>query len=105
MANIKLQIGDSANNGQNGRITIVDEDRLCYLVKSVYNGAVGIRTISKALVYEFVDYYTQHPNATANEARNALSGNSEIDKFEYGYAATLRIMALMILGLVDIIRH
>ena len=42
----KLRIGDVSDNGQ---ITIIDEDRLCYLVKSESRGSVGLRTISKAL--------------------------------------------------------
>lgn len=33
-------------------VEILDQDRLCYQVKSVSNGAVGIRTISKALLKE-----------------------------------------------------
>ena len=42
-----LRIGDMSDNGQ---VTIVDEDRLCYLVKSVSKGATGLRTISKPLL-------------------------------------------------------
>ena len=49
----KLRIGDMSDNGQ---ITIVDEDRLCYIVKSDSRGSVGLRTISKALLLEFVEY-------------------------------------------------
>ena len=36
----KLQIGEMSDNGQ---ITIVDEDRLCYIVKSESRGASGVR--------------------------------------------------------------
>ena len=93
--NTILNIGDSSDNGQ---ITIIDEDRLCYLVKSESRGSFGIRTISKKLLEEYVAYFGKHPNATANDARDALSGASNIDKFEYGYSATLRIMAQMVLG-------
>lgn len=94
-ANNKLRIGDVSENGQ---ITIIDEDRLCYLVKSVSKGAVGLRTISKALLDEFVVYMRQHPEVPANEVRFKISGQSDIDKYEYGYGATLSAMANMVLG-------
>lgn len=94
MSDLKLRIGDVSDNGQ---VTIVDEDRLCYQVKSESKGAVGIRTISKALLKEFVQYLEQHPDTNANQARDALSGTSEIDKFEYGYASTLAVLAKMVL--------
>ena len=96
--NTILNIGDSSDNGQ---ITIIDEDRLCYLVKSTSRGAYGIRTISKKLLEEYVEYFGKHPDATANDARDALSGLSDIDKFEYGYSSTLRVMALMALGQIE----
>lgn len=92
---MKLRIGDVSDNGQ---ITIVDEDRLCYVVKSVSKGAVGLRTISKALLAEFVEYIAQHPNVPGNEVRYKISGQSDIDKYEYGYGATLVVMAKMVLG-------
>ena len=94
----KLNIGDTSDNGQ---ITIIDEDRICYLVKSTSRGAFGIRTISKKLLEEYVEYFSKHPDATANDARDALSGNSDIDKFEYGYSSTLRVMAQMVLGQIS----
>ena len=97
----KLHKGDISNNGQ---VTIVDEDRLCYLVKSVSKGAVGYRTISKALVQEFVSYIEQHPDVPTNEVRFKISGQSEIDKYEYGYGATIGVMAKMILGQEGIVR-
>lgn len=78
-ANNKLRIGDVSDNGQ---ITIIDEDRLCYLVKSVSKGAVGLRTISKALLDEFVVYMRQYPEVPANEVRFKISGQSDIDKFD-----------------------
>ena len=93
--NIKLNIGDVSENGQ---VTIIDEDRLCYLVKSVSKGAIGYRTISKALLKEFVSYIAQHPEVPTNEVRFKISGQSEIDKYEYGYGATIGIMAKMVLG-------
>lgn len=95
---IKLNIGDTSDNGQ---ITIIDEDRICYLVKSTSRGAFGIRTISKKLLEEYVAYFGKHPDATANDARDALSGNSDIDKFEYGYTSTLKVMAQMVLGQIN----
>ena len=95
MGNIyKLNKGDMFDNGQSN-IQIVDEDRLCYLVKSTSRNAFGIRTISKSLFKEWVDYFEKHPEASAHEAREYLSGKSNIDKHEYGYEATLRLMALM----------
>lgn len=42
-----LRIGDVSDNGQ---VTIIDEDRLCYLVRSKSRGATGLRTISKTLL-------------------------------------------------------
>ena len=98
---IKLQIGDMSENGQ---ITIVDEDRLCYIVKSVNHGAAGLRTISKALLTEFVVYFEANPEASSSDARSNLCGLTDIDKFEYGYNATLTAMAKMILGKNEIIR-
>lgn len=83
---LNLKIGDKSDNGQ---VTIVDEDRLCYIVKSNSKGAIGLRTISKALLEEFVEFAKMHPDANANDAREKLTGKSEIDKFEYGYASTL----------------
>lgn len=94
MKNYTLKIGDKSENGQ---ITIIDEDRLCYLVKSNSKGAIGLRTISKSLLKEFYNLLILQPDITANEARNELSGKSEIDKFEYGYASTLMQMAQMML--------
>ena len=61
MEKAKLRIGDYSDNGQ---ITIVDEDKLCYLVRSTSRGASGLRTISKALLKEFVDYVEAHPDAS-----------------------------------------
>ena len=94
-----LRIGAVSDNGQ---VMIVDEDRLCYLVKSDNKGAVGMRTISKALLDEYIRFFSEKPSATATDAREALCGNSEIDKFEYGYTSTLTVMAKMVLGHDDI---
>lgn len=90
----KLNIGDISIDG---KVEIVDEDRLCYLVRNISKGAAGLRTISKQLLDEFVAFYAANPDATANDARNTLSGQTEIDKYEYGYASTLMIMAKMVL--------
>ena len=92
--NNRLQIGDVSNNGQ---VEIVDEDRLCYLVRSTSKGATGLRTISKSLLEEYVNYWSEHSDATSESARQALSGTSEIDKYEYGYTSTLSVMAQMVL--------
>lgn len=89
-----LNIGDTSPNGQ---ITILDEDRLCYLVLSTSRGAEGKRTISKQLLDEFVQYRKTHPDCSANEARDALKGKTDIDKFEYGYNYTLLPMADMVI--------
>lgn len=83
---------------KNGQIEIIDEDRLCYIVRNSSKGATGLRTISKVLLGEFVEYFRSHKNATPQSAREDLSGCSEIDKFEYGYNSTLATMAKMILG-------
>ena len=63
-----LRIGDVSDNGQ---VTIVDEDRLCYLVKSESRGSVGLRTISKSLLDEYVHYFAEHPDSNVNAARDA----------------------------------
>ena len=61
-----------------------------------------MRTISKALLDEYIRFFSEKPSATATDAREALCGNSEIDKFEYGYTSTLTVMAKMVLGHDDI---
>lgn len=93
-----LKIGDISFDG---RIEIIDEDRLCYQVRNISKNAVGIRTISKKLLDEFVAFFATNKNATAEEARNILTGQSNIDKFEYGYASTLTVMAKMLLRKQD----
>ena len=90
-----LQTGMKSLNGQ---IEIVDVDRICLSVKNFSKGAIGIRTISKSLLAEYVSYFKQHQYATASDAREALSGKTEIDKFEYGYTSTLMTLAKMVLG-------
>lgn len=88
----KLYVGQVSPNGQ---VTIVDEDRLCYLVKNTSRGADGIWTINKILLDEFIDELKKNPSLSAEQARNNLSGKSDIDKFEYGYNSTLLTMAKM----------
>ena len=97
----ELQTGDSTEDGS---LVILDEDRLCYSVKSVSNGGVGVRTISKALLAEWVEAYKLSPDAASQTVRERLVGKSEIDRFEYGYAGTLAKMAKMILGQIAIVR-
>lgn len=92
MEDVALKTGQISENGQ---IEIIDQDRLCFKVASRSKGAYGVRTISKDLLNEFLKLYIEKPNITANEARELLSGQSEIDKFEYGYASTLWQMAKM----------
>ena len=91
----RLQVGDVSDNRQ---VTIVDEDRLCYLVRSESRGAVGLRTISKAILNEYVAYFNENPDATPTDARDFLCGKSDIDRFEYGYTSTLTTMAKMVIA-------
>ncbi len=93
-ASDSLNIGDKSSDL---RVEIVDKDRLCYLVKTESRGSYGVRTIAKQLLEEFVEFFRENPNSTANEARDRLSGNSDLDRFEYGYAATLTKLAKMVL--------
>lgn len=88
-----LKIGELSKSGQ---VEILDQDRLCYKVISRSKGAYGIRTISKDLLEEFYELYIDKPDITADEARSLLSGQSAIDKFEYGYASTIWQMAKML---------
>lgn len=93
--NYMLSNGETSSNGQ---VRIIDQDRLCYLVRNSSKGAIGNRTISKALFREFVDYVRQHPDATSQQARENLCGLTDVDKFEYGYCSTLLTMAQMVLS-------
>ena len=90
----KLMVGDQSTDG---RIIIADKDRLCYLVKSGSKGSFSIRTISKQLLGEFINYYKKNPDKKAEDARVELKELSDIDKYEYGYNATLTAMAKMVL--------
>lgn len=92
-----LQIGDQSIDDK-GQVKIMDEDRLCFLVKSESRGTYGLRTISKQLLREYVAYFNLHPNNNANQAREDLCGKTDLDKFEYGYSATLMRMAKMVIN-------
>ena len=95
-----LKIGDKLADDS---IIVRDEDRLCYQVFSTAKGATGLRTINKTLLEEWVIAVRQHPNYSSSELRDLLSGKTEIDKFEYGYAATLKKMADMVNGNVEVV--
>ena len=90
-----LQPGFKSTNGQ---IEILDSDSLCYIVKNNSKGATGVRTISRSLLNEYVDYFEKYPSNTAAQAREDLAGRTNIDKFEYGYTSTLTTMAKMVTG-------
>ena len=71
----------------NNQLTIIDEDRLCYRVKSESKGAFGIRTISKSILQEFIDYLRKNPQISGTVNKDELSGKTKNDKYEYGYTA------------------
>lgn len=91
----KLDVGDRSSDL---KLEIVDKDRLCFLVKTESRGSYGVRTISKQLLQEFVGYFRKYPEKSANDARNQLTGTTDLDKFEYGYAATLTKLAKMVIN-------
>ena len=95
-----LHIGDRT---EDNTLIIHDEDRLCYQVRWLARGTYSIRTISKALLNEWVRAYAATPNTKAQYVRERIVGQSDIDRFEYGYAATLAVMAKMILGVVPVV--
>lgn len=95
----KLQIGDVSCDRS---LIVHDEDRLCYQVKWLTRGRYSIRTISKDLLNEWVEAYVQTPSAKSQDVRLKIVGQSDVDKFEYGYAATLAMMAKMQLELVPV---
>ena len=79
---IKIEKGDVSANGQ---VTIVDEDRLCYLVKSFSKGATGLRTISKAL-FEIEKCYKRgitDRNVLFDTAISVLDKNLELEYIEF----------------------
>ena len=97
-----LKVGDKTEDDS---LVVLDEDRLCYSVRSISNGGSGVRTISKALLEEWVEAYRQMPDAPAQTIREKLVGQSDIDRFEYGYAGTLAKMAKMVLGQISVIHQ
>ena len=62
----QLKVGDRTTDDS---LVVLDEDRLCYRVKSISNGAEGIRTISKDLLAEWIEAYKQTPNSRSNDVR------------------------------------
>lgn len=82
----------------NGQVEILDSDSLCYLVKNYSKGAIDVRTISKSLLNEYINYFEKHPDNNADQARKDLAGQTSVDRFEYGYSSTLTTMAKMVLG-------
>ena len=91
-----IHIGDQSIDDK-GQIKIMDEDRLCFIVRAESRGAYGLRTISKQLLREYVEYFKLYPNNNANQAREDLCGKTDLDKYEYGYSATLMRMAKMVI--------
>ena len=94
-----LQIGDRTRDDS---LIIHDEDRLCYQVRWFARGNYSIRTISKELLNEWVRAYAETPDERAQDVRERIVGQSDIDRFEYGYAATLAVMAKMVLGRITV---
>ena len=92
-----IHIGDQSIDDK-GQVKIMDEDRLCFLVRTESRGSYGLRTISKQLLREYIVYFKLHPNNNANQAREDLCGKTDLDKFEYGYSATLMRMAKMVIN-------
>ena len=71
-----LQIGDQSIDDK-GQVKIMDEDRLCFLVKSESRGTYGLRTISKQLLREYtfaIQYQThsQSPSCKVSSSTNLL---------------------------------
>lgn len=96
----QLKVGDRTTDDS---LVVLDEDRLCYRVKSISNGAEGIRTISKDLLAEWIEAYKQTPNSRSNDVRRRLVGKSDVDRYEYGYSGTLAKMANMVLGQIPMV--
>ena len=94
----KLNIGDKSSDSQ---IEIIDKDRLCYLVRNECRGSYGIRTISKRLLQEYIEYFRNNPEKSATDARDTLCGKTDLDRFEYGYTSTLTKMSKMVLFYED----
>lgn len=87
-----LSIGEYSEDGS---VRIVDEDKLCYRIESSNRGAFGVRTISKDLLLEWIEAIEKDSSKTATDFRELLSGKTNNDKFEYGYASTFYTLAKM----------
>lgn len=87
---IYLRRGDKS---EDGKLEVIDEDRLCFIIRNVSGRSIGDRTISKALLQEFIEFEQKNPGKSPSDARAALSGKSTIDKYEYGDDATLLKLA------------
>ena len=96
-----LKVGDVINEGTRTQEQIVGEDKYCFRVGAM-NDAHGIRTISKSIIDEFVEYYKENPKGAAKDAKDALCGHSSNDKFEYGYVSTLSALAKAVLKKINI---
>ncbi len=88
-----LRKGDISTDGA---VEVIACDSLCYQVRSKSKNASGIRTISRKILDEWISAHRSNPELNAEELRNLLSGQSDIDKFEYGYASTLLKLAQMV---------
>ncbi len=82
----------------NGQIEILDSDSLCYLVKNTNKGVTEVRTISKSLLDEYINFFENNPSISAEDARKALSDKINIYNVEYDYSSTLTTLAKMVLG-------
>ena len=93
---ICLKPGMKTTTKKGGILTVIDEDRLCYKVQSDYDNSKGVRTLSKQLILEFINYVKKNPKISSpSEVRDALKGTTDTDLFEYGYASTLLPLALL----------
>lgn len=94
-----LHIGDATEDRQ---LIVCDEDRLCYQVRWMARGRYSIRTISKTLLEEWVMAYAENPGAKSKDMRERLRERSDVDRYEYGYNATLATRAKRILGHIPV---
>lgn len=63
----EFEIGDRSNDGV---IEILAKDSLCYQVRSVSRGAMGVRTISRRLLDEWVLALESNPDKSGGEIRD-----------------------------------
>ena len=103
MDHLGLAVGMKSEYSNNGIVTIVDQDDYSYqvLCENESKHSVGIRTISKILIAEWKNYLQQHINASAKDIHQALVGQSDIDRFEYGNDAVVHKICLMALGITS----